>query len=117
MQNEERDVARKLLRDSSHGQNLSQLMGTCRLSVLDPLSPDEIVSLLKKLDLEVQARVLAHIDARRSFETLEALPQALRSRVLVRIQKLSPCADGELEALNKYLRSLLISISQRQSGG
>jgi flagellar motor switch protein FliG len=102
------DVASKLLRGSLIKDfEMSQLTGQSRLNVLDGISPEALALLIRGDSLSVQAILLAHIDARKSFQTLEALPVSLRSQILHAISKLEPVSPSLLDEWNLRLRERL----------
>ena len=99
-----KNVAHKLLRDSNiQDFDLEQLTGSSRLSVVENLSPEELAELLLDEELASQALILAHVDARKSFQTLEELPVKMRSQILSAISKLTPTTPETLNALELKL--------------
>ena len=105
------DLAHKLLRDSNiQDFEMDQLTGHSRLDALDHLSPEDLVLLIKDEELSVQALVLAHLDAKKSFQTLEELPLKMRSQLLATISKLGPTPPKTLEQWNLKFRKKLLDI-------
>lgn len=100
------DVALKLLRDSSTKDfEMDQLIGRSRLSVLEPLAAEDLAALIEYESVEDQALILAHIDAKKSFEVLEVLKDS--AQVLVQISKLQPVPVSLLDEWNLILQEKL----------
>ncbi len=109
-------IARKLLQESSSlDHDMSDLIGPSRLDILDKFTPQDLAILLADENVQTQAIILAHIDARRSFETLEIIPVKLRSPILARIAKLEPLAPSFLQDLNRRLEERLDFLTSTQS--
>src|SRR3989338_8164615 len=98
------DVGRKLLQHSFVEHDMSQLFGRSRLDALEKFNSEELAVFIADESVQTQALILAHIDARKSFETLEVLSGKIRSQVLLCIAKLEPIDASALDNLNLKLK-------------